>query len=408
VWEGVRVDIQLLGAVELRDGNGATVRLDRSAERCVLATLAFNAGSQVSAATLIDNIGRTRIGTETTAATLNGYVRKIRAAITKAGGTGKCLRTMTSSYVLEVAAGTVDYHQVTAQATAAHSAGDIEALQCVLDVWPLGALAGIDTQWAENRRYALECERLEFYQALLEHRLQAGQHLLVAHTVTELIEQTIPTEPLLLLGVRALAGAGHAATIRDWVARAAHRVRACADAELSRAFHAVVETIMADPDAAIALSAAPATEAPSAMFSLPGDLPEFTGREEELQGLLDSILATADGNARAIAIHAIDGMAGVGKTAFTVHAAHLLTERFPDGQQPLQRGGHRQVLGAPGPRTRGRGFGSVLLGLIGGCAVRLRRSGGVGGQVDYDVGRGPRRGQASQLRPTPPSPGGTE
>lgn len=28
----------------------------------------------------------------------------------------------------------------------------------------------------------------------------------------------------------------------------------------------------------------------------------------------------------------IDGMPGVGKTAFAVHAGHVLSERFPDGQ----------------------------------------------------------------------------
>ena len=33
-----------------------------------------------------------------------------------------------------------------------------------------------------------------------------------------------------------------------------------------------------------------------------------------------------------VGIHAIGGMAGVGKTAFAVHAAHRLAGRFPAGQ----------------------------------------------------------------------------
>jgi len=41
-----------------------------------------------------------------------------------------------------------------------------------------------------------------------------------------------------------------------------------------------------------------------------------------------------------VGIHAIGGMAGVGKTAFAVHAAHRLAGRFPDGQIFLPLHGH--------------------------------------------------------------------
>ena len=41
-----------------------------------------------------------------------------------------------------------------------------------------------------------------------------------------------------------------------------------------------------------------------------------------------------------VGIHAIDGMAGIGKTTFAVHAAHRLAGRFPDGQFFLPLHGH--------------------------------------------------------------------
>ena len=41
-----------------------------------------------------------------------------------------------------------------------------------------------------------------------------------------------------------------------------------------------------------------------------------------------------------IGIHAVDGMAGIGKTAFAVHAAHRLAARFPDGQIFLRLHAH--------------------------------------------------------------------
>src|SRR5262249_60802124 len=41
--------------------------------------------------------------------------------------------------------------------------------------------------------------------------------------------------------------------------------------------------------------------------------------------------AGADGGG-VVSVHAIDGMAGIGKTTFAVHAAHQLADSFPDGQ----------------------------------------------------------------------------
>lgn len=61
---------------------------------------------------------------------------------------------------------------------------------------------------------------------------------------------------------------------------------------------------------------------------LPHDIRSFTGREPDLAHLIEAV--TEDGGV--VGIYAIGGMAGVGKSAFAVHAAHLLEQRFPDGQ----------------------------------------------------------------------------
>jgi len=62
--------------------------------------------------------------------------------------------------------------------------------------------------------------------------------------------------------------------------------------------------------------------------TLPRDTLSFTGREAELRELGEA----ANRAGGVAAIYAIGGMAGVGKTALAVHAAHLLAPRFPDGQ----------------------------------------------------------------------------
>ena len=67
---------------------------------------------------------------------------------------------------------------------------------------------------------------------------------------------------------------------------------------------------------------------------LPAAVPGFAGREQHLRQL-DALAFdpnTGDGAASALVITAIDGMAGVGKTALAVHWAHRVADRFPDGQ----------------------------------------------------------------------------
>ena len=74
----------------------------------------------------------------------------------------------------------------------------------------------------------------------------------------------------------------------------------------------------------------------AATRTLPRDVASFTGRRQELDELEDAA-AAADG---VVSIHAIGGMAGIGKTAFAVHAAHKLADRFPGGQIFLPLHGH--------------------------------------------------------------------
>jgi len=75
----------------------------------------------------------------------------------------------------------------------------------------------------------------------------------------------------------------------------------------------------------------PAAFAAAAIRGLPRDIGSFTGRQAELAQLTE-MLARAAASGGVVAIHAIDGMAGIGKTTFAVHAAHQLAPSFPDGQ----------------------------------------------------------------------------
>ncbi|MEU4805142.1 tetratricopeptide repeat protein [Actinosynnema sp. NPDC023587] len=75
---------------------------------------------------------------------------------------------------------------------------------------------------------------------------------------------------------------------------------------------------------------------------LPLAVRDFVGRYEQLAAL-DALLSTAcaDGGASgAVVISAVDGLAGVGKTALAVHWAHRVQDRFPGGTLYVDLGGY--------------------------------------------------------------------
>jgi tetratricopeptide (TPR) repeat protein/transcriptional regulator with XRE-family HTH domain len=97
--------------------------------------------------------------------------------------------------------------------------------------------------------------------------------------------------------------------------------------------------------------------AAAASQTLPRDIASFTGRQAEL-GQLVARWGEAAASGAVVSIHAIGGMAGIGKTTFAVHAAHRLAGRFPDGQFFLPLHAH-----TPGQRpvTPADGLASLLL-----------------------------------------------
>jgi tetratricopeptide (TPR) repeat protein/transcriptional regulator with XRE-family HTH domain len=117
------------------------------------------------------------------------------------------------------------------------------------------------------------------------------------------------------------------------------------------------------------LAARPGTDAgtfaAAATRALPRDTGNFTGRKAELARLLGSVNTTA-ASGGVVGIHAIDGMAGIGKTTLAVHAAHQLAERFPDGQFFLPLHGH-----TPGQRPVDPADALASLLLIAGFTPQL-------------------------------------
>ena len=101
---------------------------------------------------------------------------------------------------------------------------------------------------------------------------------------------------------------------------------------------------------------------PSPEVAVPRQLPAavagFAGRAAELEALT-SLLEEAALPGGTVVISAIDGTAGIGKTALAVQWAHQVADRFPDGQlyvnlRGFDPAGPPMDAGRGGPRIPGR------------------------------------------------------
>ncbi|WP_267486766.1 BTAD domain-containing putative transcriptional regulator [Streptomyces sp. DH12] len=217
--------------------------------------------------------------------------------------------------------------------------GEVAALETALGLYRGRVLPDSRSPVLTSAAAALEDRYLGARERLLELRLEQGR----AHdAVTELL--TLVAEHPLRESLSAL------------LMVALYRVGRQADA--LRVYHdlrnLLAEQLGIDPSSAVnyryqqilrnepgldrspAAAHGPAAAQPPAPppRSLPHDLPDFTGREEELARLLAQASDAPDGAAAhpAVRIVTVDGMAGSGKTTLAVHAAHRLADRYPDGQ----------------------------------------------------------------------------
>jgi hypothetical protein len=155
------------------------------------------------------------------------------------------------------------------------------------------------------------------------------------------------------------------------------------------------------------LEALPAGLATPVPRQLPAHAPHFVGRDDELAELT-RLLDTAVPGWDPIAVLAIDGTAGVGKTALALRWANQVAQRFPDGQLYVNLRGF-DPSGAPmTPAEAVRGF----LDTFGVPADRIPAGAEAQGRLYRSLLAGKRMlvvldnaRDASQIRPLLPGPG---
>ncbi len=183
-------------------------------------------------------------------------------------------------------------------------------------------MAGIDGEWADRMRETWGRERVDAATAWARAELAHANPGPVLATLPNLASDNPLVEPLTEVLMRALHAAGRTSDALDLYTRIrtrlAEELGTDPGPELQKLHQALLrgEVEPASP-------VAPSAPVPR---QLPTPPQMFSGRAMELAelGKID--------DASTVVITAIDGMAGVGKTALALRAAHQMIDRYPDGQ----------------------------------------------------------------------------
>ncbi|MFI9365854.1 BTAD domain-containing putative transcriptional regulator [Kitasatospora sp. NPDC053057] len=361
----------LLGPVVVRQGD-RVVPVGGPKVRALLAALLFQANRAVSLSSLQGALWGEEPPT-TASASLANHVVRLRRALEAEDAP----RLSATPYgpLLRVDEGELDVREFTGLLSLAREARgrrDWPAVSrhagAAMALWrgrPLADLPVLHTLEAEVRQLCeAHLQALEWY---FEAELELGRHTEVTPELSRWAAEHPLHESLHVLLVTALYRGGRQAEALEVF----EAVRAALAEELGvdpgpalREVHQRVLT--ADPlllKEQAGLEAVPVPTAPAPTPTAPAQLPLdttlFTGRKDELRRLREALEQAAYGNGPGVV--AVTGMGGVGKSALAVHAAHLLRDRFPDGQLHLDLRGH----GTATPPTARELLASVLTDLSG-------------------------------------------
>lgn len=333
-------------------------------ERHVLAILLMTPGKPVSVDSLIHKVwdntppARARDRLYSHIARLRGRLHGIDEGVRLRHGSG--------AYFLETDPENIDYHRfrtLRSQARAVTESGDtnhaFRLYREANQLWRGEPLAGLYGSWAVRTRQKLEGELLGSTIDRIELELLLGRPTDLVSELYELINRFQFDEKLVELLMLALYRSGRQTEALNTYRQVRRRLVDDLGTEPGPGLQAVHQRIL-QGDSTLLPQPRPGVQRDAPPNNLPRDIYTFTGRIPELSRLTGE-RTRKDG----VTVLAIDGMAGVGKTALAVHLAHRLADDYPDGLLYLNLHGHDaqheamdpataldrllRVLGAPAP-----------------------------------------------------------
>ncbi|KPI22109.1 transcriptional regulator, SARP family [Actinobacteria bacterium OK074] len=329
---GATIRFGVLGPVRAWQGD-TPLPTGSPQQRALLAMLLLREGRTVTADELIDALWGDE-PPQQALATVRTYASRLRKVlspevlVSEAGGYAiriADVRTLDAGLAAELAR----------DAEKAKAAGDLPGarrlLERAMDLWDGEALAHVPGPYAVTQRTRLREWWLQLLESRLELDLEQGRH---AESVSELTALTAAhplrerlRELLMLALYRSGRQAEALAVYADTRRLLADELGVDPRPGLKELQHRILQ---ADP--ALAEPSAPQPDpvvAPVRPAQLPATVADFTGRSAFVTEL-GEVLASAEG--QVMAVSALAGIGGVGKTTLAVHVAHQARPAFPDGQ----------------------------------------------------------------------------
>jgi DNA-binding SARP family transcriptional activator len=322
------MEFRVLGPVEFVVA-GRVVPTGHPRQRCVLAVLLAEANRTVLTEQLIDRVwgedppNRARN-------VLSGYITRLRMVIT---GPGVALERCPGGYTVSVDPDAVDMHRFRDLVGRARPAEDPALLAEALGLWRGPAFADTSSRWLTNLAATLEAERMAAALLRNDIALLAGSHaellaelhdLAAAHPLDDRVTRQLMT---------ALYRCGRQADALAAYAQARTLLQEELGLDPSPQLQALQRQILGnDPALVVTPPRPPGRAVPR---QLPAVTSAFAGRDGEITQL-DAVRDTP--------VVAIDGAAGMGKTALAIQWSRRVASRFPDGQLFVNLRGY-----SPGP-----------------------------------------------------------
>lgn len=352
----------ILGNLEVLDGKGERVLVPGTRERKVLATLLLNANHCVPPERLVAALWDDNPPTTAIKQVRNAVSRLRRTAADADADATDIIESAGPGYVLHAHPGQLDtlaFEFAVGEADCASTAGSlVEAaakLRLALDLWRGPALSGLSGRFLQAAAHGLNERRTMVAETYFEHQLALGRHHEAAGELGILVAQHPFREKLVSQLMLALYHCGQQVEALKRYGEVRKRLAEELGLDPSPALQRLHQQVLtrdpglSSPDDGDAAQGAPAAvasaiaadrasaPAPLTPHQLPAPRRHFVGRARELQLLNE--LANEASLAHNAVVMAIDGMAGIGKTALALQWAHQISDRFPNGQLYVNLGG---------------------------------------------------------------------